>query len=211
MKILENNDLNEKNSLEVPNEIGKEIVDHQSYGDYKTENVGILTKDGYLTTFEFGFENKVIEKKAQIKLDLDKTEEALSLAVSDDKKYFAVHTKVIGSDLACRIFVLELVNNKVFKKISEYDLRPNGFEQFLAFDFHKIYEEIGNAVFCAATFSNVSSKILHFTFDVKKKIISELVNLRRHVISKQLTKFSRFEDSKAIIGSDNKLITLKYG
>lgn len=211
LKIMEKNDLDVNNIFEISKPIGSEIVDFKSFGDWKKLRFAILTKDGYINTFEFGFENKVVEKKAQIQIDLEKGEEALSLAVSGDSKLFAVHTRFESSKMGSKIVMLELANEKLFKKLSEYDLRPNGFEQFLAFDFQKIYEKIDNVVFCAATFSNISSKILHFTFDRKKNILSELVNLRRHVISKELTRFSTYGDDKAILGSDGKLITLKYG
>lgn len=211
LKIQDKYELTKKNLLEIPNEIGGSVVDHQPYGDWKSESVATLTKDGYITAYEFSFDNRIVNKQAQIKLDIMEDEEALSLAISGDSKLFAVHSRVTSSGLGSKIFILEFVDEKFFKKVAEYDLRPEGFGQFLAFDFHKMYKDIGNVVFCAASYDNESSKIIHFTFDTKKKVLSELVNLRRNLTTKRLTRFSRIGKNKAIIGSDGKMVSLKYG
>lgn len=211
MKIGDKYELTKKNLLEIPNEVGGDIVDHQSYGDWKSESVALLTKDGHITAYEFSYDNRLVNKQAQIKLDIPDNEEAFALAISSDSKIFAVHSRVVSSSLASKIFILEFVDEKFFKKVAEYDLRPEGFGQFLAFDFQKIYKDIDNVVFCAASYGKDSSKIMHFTYDRKKKIISELVNLRRNLAAKRLTKFSRIGKNRAIIGSDGKMVLLKYG
>lgn len=206
-------EIEEKETLDIEDKNGDYLIDFRTF---RTKNDGdgvvTLTKDGYLIAFNFGFQNKILEKKAEIKIPLSKDEEAISMAISNNSELVAVSTKSKESNLSYKMYMFEYSGEKVFKKIAEYDLRPNCFEQFNAFEFHKDYKEIENVVFCAATYTEINSgKILHFTFDRKRNVISELVNLRRNVISKKLSKFSNFDKhNKAVIGDSGKLVLLKY-
>jgi hypothetical protein len=184
---------------------GNQIQDHHCFGPNKS-HVVLMRDSGFIQIIKIDLKQRTYKIMSEFWLELmhDRREEAVTMAVCPEGKYFVVHTWV-RKEFASRMIVLEYEkprgNNQGQLHLKDsYDIFNKRLNYFRAMTCFGYINE--NLVIPALSYS-FDSELYTFVYDVQMQKIEEIPELRKVTELDNPRNFHKLEDS--LVAYDDKL------